>query len=59
MSIVITVVGCLLGVVTYALLGLVTPIQHWGDYSTGILVALCLIWCAVVGTFPWPWFAHK
>gem|GEM_PF-4305485 len=52
MGIVHTVIGCLLGVIFYLLIGLVTPIASWGAYSNGILVALCLIGVAVVGAFP-------
>lgn len=53
MGIVVTIVGCIFGVILYSLIGLVTPIASWGNYSVGILVALCLIMVSVVGGFPW------
>lgn len=52
MSIVITIIGCLLGVVCYLLLALVTPVKNLGEYSVGLIVALCLIWVEIVGYAP-------
>jgi len=55
MSIIHTVLGCLLGVIFYMLLALVTPVASWGPYSVGIEVAMCLIGVAVIESFPfWP-----
>jgi hypothetical protein len=55
MNIIVTVIGCILGIAVYLLLSLVMPLASLGAYSTGIMVALCLIMTAIVGTVPWPW----
>ena len=53
MRILQVVLGCLLGVLSYLLIALVTPIASFGSWSTGLLVALCIIWVEVVGYAPW------
>lgn len=47
------VLGCLVGVCVFLLLALVTPIAHYGVWSTGLLVALCLIFTEVWAYAPW------
>ena len=54
MSILHTIFGCLLGCIVYKLISLVVPLSSFGDYSIALLVALCLIFVAIVASFPWP-----
>jgi hypothetical protein len=59
MGIITTIAGCLLGVVFYKLLALVTPIASWGEWSTAILVALMLICVSLIGGYVVPVFTRK
>lgn len=55
MTIIYTILGCLLGVVLYLVIANVTPIDTWGKYSIGLLVAMCMIMVSVV-SFGWERF---
>lgn len=48
MYILITFLGCLLGVVIFKLISMVTPMGSFGDWSVGLLVAFCLIGTSLV-----------
>jgi hypothetical protein len=59
MNVLITVLGCLLGIAVYLLLSLVMPLKSLGDYAVGVMVALCLICVSIVGGIPWTNFWRK
>lgn len=52
MNIIITILGCILGIAAYLILSMVMPLKALGDYSTGIMVAFCLIMTSAVGIAP-------
>lgn len=50
------VIGCLIGVLFFKLItlpGVLPVIASLGDWSTGILVAFCVVFCEVLGALPW------
>ena len=58
MGIIQAICGCLAGVLIFKVLALVIPIASWGIWSTGILVALCLIGTYILGFAP-QWWANR
>ena len=57
MNILITVIGCILGVAIYIVLSPALPFHLSGDYAVGFIVAFCLITIAALGYIPW--FSRK
>lgn len=60
MGILHALAGCFLGVLTFYVLNLVfkTLADH-GEWSTGLVVALCLIWTWGIGYVPGWWAARR
>jgi hypothetical protein len=55
MGILHAIIGCLIGVLLFKLVSLVLPLEHYGIWSTGILVAFCLIATYGIGYAPKWW----
>jgi hypothetical protein len=59
-GIVHALIGCFLGVATYLVLVVIhVPVDGHGEWSIGLIVALCFMWTWGIGYAPAWWASRK